>query len=135
MEQNIPNVRFVHVISPEKGGQGRGLTVAYVRTEDYLAFAWADKRPGEPYVKALGRKYTTDRLADWLMHPEFGTLTAYSPIFVSQKDSIGVLHVDFLKQQFHNLDVLSNQYINQLTWMDTKHAAISRILRQILGAP
>lgn len=129
----IPNVRFVHVISQELGGQGRGLTIAYVRQEDYLAFAWADKRPGEPYVKAIGREVTVGRLKDWLQHPEFGTLTASQPVFISPNDTVGVMHVDALKTQVDILDIFTQNVVNQLTWFDVKHASISRFLKNLIA--
>jgi hypothetical protein len=133
MENTIPNVRFVHVINQEDSAKGAGATIAYQRQPDYLAFAWTDKRAGEPYVKAIGREYATQRLSTLLGAPNFGEIVARHPALLAFEQRMGVFHSDHLRAIMASQNVWSTNFVQSADWFSVKHAFISRFLVGEIG--
>lgn len=131
MEQNTrtSNIRFVHIFDRDDTHQ-RGVTIAYQRTEDVVTFAWADKRPGEEYVKEIGRDFSRERLEDFLK--DAAPTMVYGAFFIDHDEHVGALHVDFLRRLVATQNIWANSLVDQLNWFDIKHVALSKILAQFL---
>jgi len=94
--------------------------------------SWADKRPGEEYVKAIGREVTTDRLEHLLLSDKFAELARTQLVWKDNENQIAILNVQFLRVTVNHQNLWSNSMVNQMTWFDLKHVALSQLILQIV---
>lgn len=132
MENPGNKIRFIHVFDKNQPLE-RASTIAYTRTEEYVAFAWADKRPGEEYVKSIGREYSAARLNELLQYEDFTSLYGSGENYIDVESMQGILHVDFLHETVTALNTWSDPFVARMNWFDLKHVALSQLILSVVG--
>lgn len=125
---NQPQIRYVHIkdTSPKAGIDG--FTIAYVRGNNFVFFAWTEKCIEDQYVKEIGREYSSQRLV--LIEKEMIEYAAENRVCVNFDHMIGVVSISYF---IDGLDsVFSDQLVDQLGMFDFKHSFISSVLKQIV---
>lgn len=117
--------RFVHLLDH---GQSPG-TIAYVRNNSHVFFAWTKLSPKDLYVKSTGRKLSSTRLKQIL--PQLLTLAdlMLTDITVWHEYNYGfVSSADLVSKDTAISAVLADQQLALLTPMDFKHSYITNFL-------
>ena len=121
-------IRFIHVKDIESTMGIDGYTVAYIRTEDCVYFAWAEKCVEDRYEKEVGRFYSTQRLKeitdDMIEHAD------EMKVWVDFHSMCGVVSLAYFTEGLDR--VFSDQHVGNMTLFDYKHSFISAILKSIV---
>lgn len=106
---------------------GRGITIAYVRDNSHVFFAWSIVSPDDSYNKSIGRSISTDRLNDSLPEMLMQADINGSLIFVA--NSCGFISsAELISRDTDISAIISDQMLANLTPMDFKHSYITNVV-------
>lgn len=119
--------RFIHM---QPTSISKGATVAYVRDNSHVYFAWSQLSPSDKYDKSIGRKISGERLEAALptMIPQ--AVAKQSMVFL--ENGIGFISSAELISKCHARHVICDQMMATLTPMDFKHAYITSIVADLV---
>lgn len=122
------NIRFVHATNllDTTRCPYSGITIAYERKGSYVAFAYGMCMKEDNYVKEFGRELTKGKLEKLLN--ESGGYMFHSPTGINKRARVGVVSEDSFKNAMAELDIFSDQCIENMDMFSFKHSAISRML-------
>lgn len=133
---NLNNIRYAHFQfnSVNSKLKASGFTIAYVRDLDSLSFAYTFCSKKDNFRKSTGRIYAGKTLNT------FSELIDVSRTFHDEENKVGNICIaDFLAESLSGLknrfafeNVLSDQAVANLKFMDFKHSFISTLLRDIV---
>ncbi len=117
-------LRYVHASNFLDGTKCpyTGFTICYYREDDYVKFSYALCFKEDQYEKIIGRQRSAVNIHA-LHNFESGDKTAFD-----KKLRSGIIDVSYFKNAVNNFGMFSDQMVNDLTMMDFKHSAISKIL-------
>ena len=125
--------RFIHMPNLPGDCENNGTTVAYVRDNSHVFFAWSQVSPNDQYSKPIGRTISAGRLA--LAIPDMKLLTQvpgtghlYLGTFV------GFIDATFLASSSRVTSTIADHILEKLTPMDYKHSLITTTIAGLLYA-
>jgi hypothetical protein len=119
--------RFVHNQDIEHK-KYHGVTIAYVRTDKNVFFAYALCTKADNYSKKFGRERTTETLET---HIE--GIPDDDEVIFSKEFRCGSISVQTMTHATNLSAVLADHKLEELTMMDFKHATISAVLGDIVN--
>lgn len=121
-------VRYVHVKDiPEVNGIN-GYTIAYMRSESMVFFAWTEKCVVDQYEKEIGRVYSSNRLGSISM--EMVDDAERNRFSIDFSQMIGVLSIEYFTDGLEA--AFSDQHVSSMTMFDFKHSFLSNVMKQIV---
>lgn len=111
--------RFIHMQDVLYTKKFSGFTVAYLRTDTQLFFAYSLVNKKDAYVKAVGRQLSSDNLMDNIDDIQ-GDRTN-----VDTKKRVGCITIEDFKAYPQMTAMIADHALNNMTFMDFKHAFIS----------
>lgn len=119
--------RFIHMPATSIT---KAATVAYVRDNSHVYFAWSQVNPLDNYIKSIGRDISKNRLEVQLPTMLVQSEVNQRLIFVLSR--VGFISSAELISKCHVRHVISDQMMATMTPMDFKHAYITSIVADIV---
>jgi hypothetical protein len=120
--------RFIHM---PRSVVSKGATVAYVRDNSHVFFAWSQLSPSDHYEKSIGRNISRDRLETALPMMLAQAETNQSLVF--GLSGVGFISVAQLISKDRCVsNVVADHLLATLTPMDFKHSYITSIVADLV---
>lgn len=119
-------MRFAHF--QEESKHYNGLTAAYTRTDTTVFFAYALCSKDDQYEKSVGRKFSTE---NYMKHLD----DQKDVCFIDPVQRVGCLKIEDIRAILRMgsiTKILADHVIDNLTFMDMKHAIIQQYIVQYI---
>lgn len=129
--QQTPSFRFAHApnIFDSTKCPYTGLTVCYVRMEDYVCFTYALCLKDDQYSKFIGREKT---ILTWIAVGG-GPTNILADAYLDPKTRSGIMGTKMFFDIANDSNAFSDQMVNDLSMFDFKHAFISKCLVEFIS--
>lgn len=119
--------RFVHMQDSLDTKKFSGFTIAYLRTESQLFFAYSLVNRKDKYIKSIGRELSSDLLVDNI-DDILGDST-----YINPQIRCGCITIEELRSMPEVTYMMADSMASKLNFMDFKHAFLSSVLGAFVG--
>lgn len=114
--------RYIHMQDVLETKKFSGFTVAYIRNDYQLFFAYSLVNKKDEYIKAIGREISSALLENKIEDIDGSTSN------ISTKDRVGCITIEQFRKLPEITSMMADSLSQQVTFMDFKHSFLSSIL-------
>lgn len=122
--------RFIHM---PRTFISKGATIAYVRDDSHVYFAWSKVSPTDNYDKSIGRKISSERLEKALQTMMSHSELTPNETFLYLDSNVGYLSsAQLVARETYVSVVIADHMLAKLTPMDFKHSYITNVVSSLV---